>query len=41
MGYNIYSRNIDDDKYTINNVTDYFIGEDNKIYVIFAYAIWT
>ncbi len=38
MGYNIYSRNIDDDKYTINNVTEYFIGEDNKIYVIFAYG---
>lgn len=37
-GYNVFSRNPENDMYSINNVTEYFIGEDNIIYVIFAYG---
>ena len=38
LGYNVYSRNPDDDMYSINNVTEYFIGKDNALYIIFAYG---
>ena len=38
LGYSIYSRDIDNDMYTVNNITEYFIGQDNKIYIIFAYG---
>lgn len=38
LGYSVYERNPDDDMYSINNVTEYFIGEDNVLYIIFAYG---
>ena len=38
LGYNVYTRNPDDDMYSINNVTEYFIGRDNALYIIFAYG---
>lgn len=38
LGYNVYSRDINDEMYSINNVTEYFIGEDNALYIIFAYG---
>ena len=38
LGYNVYSRDPDSDIYSINNVTEYFIGEDNAFYIIFAYG---
>lgn len=37
-GYNIYSRDINDDRYTINNVTEYFIGDNDALYIVFAYG---
>lgn len=38
LGYNVYTRNPDSDIYSINNVTEYFIGENNALYIIFAYG---
>lgn len=38
LGYNVYSRDVDSDIYNISNVTEYFIGEDDALYIIFAYG---
>ena len=38
LGYSVYARNPDDDMYSINNVTEYFMGKDNAFYIIFAYG---
>ena len=38
LGYSIYSRDPEDDIYSINNVTEYFLGEDNAFYIIYAYG---
>ena len=38
LGYTIYQRNPDDDMYSINNVTEYFLGKDNAFYIIYAYG---
>lgn len=38
LGYKIYSRNIEDEIYNINNVTEYFIGKDAALYIVFAYG---
>ncbi len=38
LGYNIFSRDSTDDIYSINNVTEYFIGENDNIYIVFAYG---
>lgn len=38
LGYNIYPRDYTSDIYSINNVTDYFMGNDNALYIIYAYG---
>ena len=38
LGYSIYARDYTSDIYNINNVTDYFMGEDNALYIIYAYG---
>lgn len=38
LGYTVYNREPESDIYNINNVTEYFIGENNKLYIIFAYG---
>lgn len=38
LGYAVYSRDYTSDIYNINNVTEYFMGEDNALYVIYAYG---
>ena len=38
LGYTIYERNPADDMYKIENATEFFIGNDEKLYVIFAYG---
>ena len=38
LGYNLYPRNSNDEIYDIDNITEFFIGEDNALYVIFAYG---
>ena len=38
LGYEVYSRDYTSDIYNINNVTEYFMGEDNALYIIYAYG---
>ena len=38
LGYSVYQRNYDSDLYNINNVTEFFLGENNALYIIFAYG---
>lgn len=38
LGYTIYQRDYTSDIYNINNVTDYFMGNDNTLYIIYAYG---
>lgn len=38
LGYKVYPRDSNSDIYKLDNITEYFIGEDNVIYVIFAYG---
>lgn len=38
MGYTIYPRDYTNDIYSINNVTEYFMGKNNAIYIIYAYG---
>lgn len=38
LGYSVYARDPNSDIYSINNVTEYFIGENNALYIIFAYG---
>ena len=38
LGYNIYPRDHTSDIYSVNNITDYFIGNDNALYIIYAYG---
>ena len=38
LGYEIYERDYTSDMYSINNVTEYFIGEDNALYIVYAYG---
>ena len=37
LGYNVFSRNIDSDIYKIENVTEFFV-HNNNLYIIFAYG---
>ena len=36
LGYTIYQRNPDDDMYSINNVSEFFLGADNALYIVYA-----
>lgn len=38
LGYTVYQRDYTNDIYDINNVTEYFLGEDNALYIIYAYG---
>lgn len=38
LGYTIYPRDCTSDIYNINNVTEYFMGENNALYIIYAYG---
>lgn len=38
LGYTVYSRDYTSDIYNINNVTEYFMGENNALYIIYAYG---
>lgn len=38
LGYTTYTRDYTSDIYSISNVTEYFIGEDNALYIIYAYG---
>ena len=38
LGYTVYQRDYTSDIYDINNATEYFLGEDNALYIIYAYG---
>lgn len=38
LGYPLYARDYTSDIYNINNVTEYFMGNDNALYIIYAYG---
>ena len=38
LGYSVYARDYTSDIYNINNVTEYFLGKDNALYIIYAYG---
>lgn len=38
LGYTIYSRDYNSDIYSVNNVTEFFMGKDNALYIIYAYG---
>lgn len=38
LGYSIYERNPDDEKYKIENATEFFLGNDQNLYIIYAYG---
>ena len=38
LGYSTYTRDYTSDIYSINNVTEYFMGKDNALYIIYAYG---
>ena len=38
LGYTTYSRDYTSDMYSINNVTEYFMGKDNILYIVYAYG---
>lgn len=37
-GYSIYSRDLTDHMYEIDNLSTYFLGENSNLYIIFAYG---
>ena len=38
LGYTIYARDYTSDIYSVNNVSEFFLGEDNALYIIYAYG---
>lgn len=38
LGYPIYARDYTSDIYSVNNVTEYFMGNDGALYIIYAYG---
>jgi len=38
QGYNIYIRDIRSDEYLIENISNYFLGENGYLYIVFAYG---
>ena len=38
LGYPVFARDYTSDIYSVNNVTEYFMGNDNALYIIYAYG---
>ena len=38
LGYETYNRDLDNQMYNVENVTNFFIGEQGKVYIIYAYG---
>lgn len=38
LGYEIYIRDINSNIYQIDKTTEYFLGENNKLYLVYAYG---
>ncbi len=37
-GYSVYKRDIDSDMYKAENITDFYLGENGKLYIVYAYG---
>ena len=38
LGYSVYTRDLRSDRYEVENISNFFIDENNNIYVIYAYS---
>ena len=38
LGYSVYIRDLRSDRYEVENITNFFIDNQNNIYVIYAYG---
>lgn len=38
LGYDVYIRDLNSDIYRIDKTTEYFLGEDNNLYIVYAYG---
>lgn len=38
LGYDIYTRDVNSDIYELDKTTEYFLGENNKLYLVYAYG---
>ena len=38
QGYNVYIRNEEDNMFEIDNTSNYFLGKDNSLYLVYAYG---
>lgn len=38
LGYEIYTRNEDDDMYKLENTNNFILGEKSHLYIIYAYG---
>lgn len=38
VGFSVYTRNPEDSMYKIENTTNYFLGPDNYVYIVYAYG---
>ena len=37
-GYTVYNRNLSDSMYQISNISTFFLGKNEELYIIFAYG---
>ena len=38
LGYTVYQRDYTSDIYSVNNITEYFMGNNNALYIVYAYG---
>lgn len=38
LGYSVYTRDLRSDRYDVENISNFFIDENNNVYVIYAYG---
>ena len=38
LGYNVYERDLSSEIYNVENVTNFIIGPDNHLYIIYSYG---
>ena len=38
VGFSVYTRKPEDEMYKLENITNYFYGPNNYIYIVFAYG---
>lgn len=38
LGYEVYTRNVDDEMYNLENTSNFLLGEKSHLYIIYAYG---